>query len=118
MIHRWRGHLADTEPVIELDHAFNHDLRLRRDIQLYCLARHHLDVAVHNGADHFHLAPHIHMQACVSRFFTRMSHSRKPGFSTTFSNTIGVSLCAESAPMSSIETGFLMWVTMSALVSR
>ena len=35
-----------------------------------------------------------------------------------FSNTIGVSLCAESAPTFSIDTGLVMRVTTSLLVSR
>jgi hypothetical protein len=47
-----------------------------------------------------------------------MSHSRKPGLSTMFSNKIGWSLCADSAPMSSMCTGFTMRVTMSALLAK
>jgi hypothetical protein len=45
-----------------VDRAFGHDLGLRGHGQVDGFARHHFHVAVHDGADHLHLA-HVHVQA-------------------------------------------------------
>ena len=63
MIHRRRRDLADPKFLLQIDIAFDHDLGLGRNGQVDRLAWHHLDIAVHDGADHLHLAPHVHVQA-------------------------------------------------------
>ena len=63
MVHRGRRHLANREVLSKMHVALDYDLGLRRHRQLDRLARHHLNIPVHDGADHFHLAPHVQVQA-------------------------------------------------------
>ena len=62
MVHRRRSDVADAELGVQFDAAFDHDLGLGRHGEIERLARHHLDIAVHDGADHLHLAPRIHVK--------------------------------------------------------
>ena len=62
-IARRRVDPARIKSLRDIHDALDDDLRMCRYAQINRLARHHLDILVHDRADHFHLSPDIHVHA-------------------------------------------------------